>query len=239
MVRETIAIMNSSSIRRAVRFIVSSVLVAGFLTSCVSTKNVALSSADKAVMRGKTVTVTHREKPHHWVMKQSAMAAASLGGAVGGAIAGAVAEKEGAEQIRIHQIGDPNLTLSKACEKDLLSKTGLKPVASRGTTTSLDPKEVAAQNAHADYVLDCFTTAWFGTYYPFSIGKYFMIYAAKMQLIETSTGRVVAEGFSNYQGKDRANAPDYDGIYSNGAAFLKSETKTGTDMAIGTFTKQF
>jgi hypothetical protein len=60
-----------------------------------------------------------------------------------------------------------------------------------------------------------------------------------MQLMETSTGRVVAEGFSLHQDKDREHAPDYDGIYSNGAAYLKTETKKGTDAAISNFNGLF
>ena len=230
--------MKSTSIRKIVRLIAPLVILAGISTSCVSTKNVALSAADRATMRGKTLTVTTREKPHHWVMKQSASVAA-LAGPVGGAIAGTIAEKEGAAQIAKHQIANPNDTINSAVQKDLVAKTGLKPVASQGLTKSLGPKEVAAENPRADYVLDCFTTSWTGLNYPFSIGKYFIIFGAKMQLVETSTGRVVAEGFASYQGQDRDNAPDYDGIYSNGAAFLKAQTKIGTDTAIGNFKSQF
>lgn len=231
--------MSQLSIKTFIRCLISPILIAGFSTSCVSTKDVALSAADRAAMRGKTVTVTTRQKPGHWVMKQSAMAAASLGGAVGGAIAGSIAEKEGAEQVAKHRLADPNETISREVAKDLVKKTGLKPVPSRGMTTSLDAKTIAGGNAHANYVLDCCTTSWFGTYYPLSMGKYFIMFGAKMQLVESSSGRVVAEGFNLYQGKDRDNAPDYDGIYANGAAFLKAETKKGTDGAIRKFTSQF
>ncbi|RYD48969.1 MAG: hypothetical protein EOP83_25770, partial [Verrucomicrobiaceae bacterium] len=190
--------------------------IAGVSTSCVSTKNSQLSAADRAAMRGKTVVLTQREKPHHWILKQSA-SLAMMAGPVGGGIAGAVADKEGAAQIAKHQIANPNDTLARGVEKNLVAKTGVKIVSARGTTKSLGPKEVAQENPNADYVLDCFTTAWSGTFYPISAGKYYLTYGARMQLVEVSTGRVVAESFSFYQGKDRSNAPDYDGIYSNGA----------------------
>ncbi len=228
-----------SPIKATLRLLASLILIAGISTSCVSTKDLSLSAADRTAMRGKTVTITTREKPHHWVMKQSAMMAASLGGALGGAIAGNMADKEGAAQVDKHQIANPNDTMIAAVERDLISKTGLRPVRSRGITKELDPKKVAAGNPHADYVLDCFTTAWMGNYYPMSIGKYYLIFGAKMQLVETSSGRVVAEGFNIHQDKDRDHAPDYDGIYSNGAAYLKAQTKIGTDSAISKFTGKF
>ncbi|MEO7098494.1 MAG: hypothetical protein ABI162_03970 [Luteolibacter sp.] len=231
--------MKTSSIKHATRLFLPLIAIAGISTSCVSTKNVGLSAADRAAMRGKTLTVTTREKPHHWVMKQSSAMAAALGGPVGGAIAGGMADKEGSEQVAKHHIANPNDTMTSAVQKDLVAKTGLRPIPSRGITKALGAGEVAKENPHADYVLDCFATAWMGNYYPLSIGKYFVMFGAKMQLVETSTGRVVAEGFSLYQGKDREHAPDYDGIYSNDAAFLKAETKTGTDGAISKFTSQF
>lgn len=231
--------MKNSSLRLTTRFLLPLIAITGISTSCVSTKNAGLSAADRAAMRGKTVTVTSREKPHHWVMKQSAVMVAALGGAIGGGIVGSIAEKEGAEQVAKHQIANPNNTMTSAVQKNLVAKTGLKLVPSRGITKAFDPKEVAKENPHTDYVLDCFTTAWMGNYYPLRMGKYFITFGAKMQLVETSTGRVVAEGFSVYQGKDSDHASDYDGIYSNGAAFLKAETKTGTDGAIDKFTQQF
>lgn len=230
--------MNKPPFHRTILLAASSLIIAGFSVSCVSTKNVPLSAADRSAMRGKTFVVSKREKPHHFVMKQSAMVAASLGGAIGGAIAGGIADKEGREQIGKHQIANPNDLMTREVTKSLVAKTGAKEVPDKAITKSLDPAKVAAENssAKADYVLDCFTTNWMGTYYPFSVGKYFIMFGAKMQLIETATGRVVAQGYSVHQDEDREHAPDYEGIYSNGASYLKTETKKGTGAAISRFT---
>lgn len=211
--------------------------ITGISTSCVSTKNISLSAADRAAMQGKTVVLTQREKPHHWILKQSA-SLAMMAGPIGGGIAGAMADKEGAAQIEKHKITNPNDTLNREVAKTLVRNTGVKLVPTKRTTKSLPPQEVAKENPDADYVLDCFTTSWSGTYYPLSVGKYFIIYGAKMQLVEVATGRIMAEGYSTTKRNDRANAPDYDGIYSNNAAFLKAETKAGTDAAISKFNSQ-
>ncbi|MBN8459722.1 MAG: hypothetical protein J0M04_17975 [Verrucomicrobia bacterium] len=227
------------SIRTIAARLAAAVIVASLSVSCVSTQNTPISAADRAAMKGKTFTVTSRRMPSHAVFKQSAMGAAMLGGAVGGAIAGTIAEAEGKTQIQRHNIANPNDTLSREVAKALAARTGARQVAPRGTTDPTDPAKVAAANQHADYVLDCFVTGWTGIYYPFSLGRYNLIVAAKMQLMESSTGRVVAEGYQVYQGNDRANAPDYDGIYANGAAFLKAETAKGLGGAIGNFSNKF
>lgn len=209
------------------------------LSSCVSTKNVKLTMEQKAGLRGKKVVVTQRAMPEHAVLKQSAMAGAMLAGPLGGAIAGSMAANEGATQIKRHNISDPTHAVKNATANDLKKKTGCLITQANNTTNGLDVKKTIQENSSSDYILDVMTTTWMGMYYPMSFGKYFLTYGSKMNLIETKTGKIVAEGFYIYQGNDRDKAPDYDGIYTNGAAFLKAETKKGTGGAIYQFTSQF
>lgn len=211
-----------------------------FLASCVSTKNVPLSESDRAAMRGKTVIPTKRDMPSFGVMKPEAMAAAALGGAIGGAIAGGIAESQGKAQVAKHQLPIPDETISTQVLKNLVAKTGSRPLKRADSKVADEnPKAIAAQHKQADYVLDVRTTGWMGAYYPMTFSKYFIVYGAQMRLIETKSGRIVAQGFGSYQGKDKENAPDFNGIYANDAAFLRAETRKGTDIAIQTFTAQF
>ncbi|MFM2197160.1 MAG: hypothetical protein RLZZ505_592 [Verrucomicrobiota bacterium] len=209
------------------------------LASCVSTKNAAISSEDKAMLSGKTVAVAQRKMPGWGVMKPEAVGVASLGGAIGGAIAGSVAESQGKVQLERHGIKDPAVGISENLMGVLGKKYGIKRAPSNGAvTTDLNPSKVAALYPNSDYVLDTFTTGWMGMYYPMTLTKYRVIYGSKMRLIETKSGRIVAEGFYNYQSDDKANAPNFEGIYSNGAAFLKRELKTCSDGATHVFKQQ-
>jgi hypothetical protein len=215
-------------------------LIGALLTSCISTKNIPISSGDRAAMRGKTVIPTKRDMPAFGVLKPEAMAAAALGGAIGGAIAGGMAESQGKAQVAKHHLPIPEETISTQVMKNLVAKTGASPLSAPSSKVADDkPAAIAAQYQPADYVLDIRTTGWMGTYYPFTFSKYFIVYGAQMRLIETKSGRIVAQGFGSYQGKDKANAPDFTGIYANNAAFLRAETRKGTDAAIQTFTAQF
>jgi hypothetical protein len=213
--------------------------IAMISSSCVNNKTLALSSTDRVVMKGKTVAVIQRGMPEYGVIKPSAVLTASLTGPIGAVFLEDKLAKEGALELYKHHVVNPDETVSGAVTKSLVSKVGVKSVPGSRNKHSLDPKVIASENRHADYALDCCTLGWMGSYYPLRLHSYWISYTAKMQLIETSTGRVVASGYSHYQGNDPKNAPNYDGIYSNDAAFLKAETKKGADQAIGEFTKSF
>ena len=215
-------------------------LTAALLTSCVSTKNVALSANDRAAMRGKSLIATKRDMPAFGVITPGAMMTAGLTGPIGGAIVGGMASSEGKSQVSKHQLQVPEDTISTQLMKTLVSRTGAKalPTASNKVVKE-DPKAIAALYHPADYILDVRTTGWTGIYYPMTLTKYRIIYGAKMRLIEASSGRVIAEGFNAYMPDDKEHAPTYEGIYSNNAAFLRGETKKGTDAATSVFSAQF
>lgn len=209
------------------------------MPSCVSTKNVAISPTDRAALSGKTVAVPNHEMPAWSVMKPETAAAAGLGGAIGGAIAGGIAASQGKIEIEKHQIKDPAEKVAEILENQLIQQTGaIRAKGGRPTVDQLDAEEVAKQIPNADYILDVRTLGWMGIYYPMTLSRYRVLHNMHMRLIEGKTGRVVAQGFSAYQSNDKENAPDFDGIYSNGAQFLKQELKKSSDQATDLFKKQ-
>jgi hypothetical protein len=211
----------------------------GILSSCVSTKNIAISTSDRAALKGKTVAVPNHKMPGWGVLKPETAVAAGLGGAIGGAIAGGVAEQQGNKEIKKHNIKDPAEKVAEVLESQLVQQAGAKRITgSRPFVDKNDAKEVAGLVPGADYILDVRSMGWMGIYYPMTLTKYRVIHNMQMRLIEQKTGRVVAQGFSAYQSDDKANAPNFDGIYANGAAFLKQELKSSSDRATVLFKSQ-
>jgi hypothetical protein len=211
-----------------------------FFTSCVGTKSIPLSESDRAAMRGKTVTPTRREMPDFAVMTPAVALSAGLGGALGGAIAGGIEDARGKKNVAANRLDIPDETISRQAMKSLVAKTGARPLPTPSRfVASEKPKELSAQYQPADYILDVRTTGWTSAYYPMTLSKYFVVYGAQMRLIDARTSKVIAQGFQSYQGKDKEHAPNYDGIYSNNAAFLRAETKKGTDAAANTFSGLF
>ncbi|MES2982619.1 MAG: hypothetical protein V4727_09925 [Verrucomicrobiota bacterium] len=214
-------------------------LLIGLLPSCVSTKNIPLSSTDRATIHGKSVAVTSHPMPSWGVIKPETMVVSSLTGGIGGAIAGSVAENQGNKEIKKHGIKDPAEKIADTLEAQLIKDAGAKRFSKEKIYSDKnDSKEVAALIPNADYILDVRTTGWMGMYYPMTFSKYKVLHNLQMRLIEQKTGKVIAQGFSAYQGDDKDNAPNFDGIYSNGASFLKQELKKSSDKATGIFKSQ-
>ena len=186
-------------------------------------------------MRGKTLVVSKHAMPGFPVMTPGKAVTAGLTGAIGGAIVGAVALKEGNDNVRLYQLAAPETAVTPPLSKQLVSRSGAKLIPTTATAKSMRPEDLAAAYPQADYVLDVATTAWMGSYYPGSLNKYYVMHGTKMRLVERTSGRVMAEGFHLYKGEDKDHAPNYDGIFANNAAFLKAETKKGTDGATAKF----
>jgi hypothetical protein len=210
-------------------------LVASLFVSCAGNKSVALSAQDRAAMQGKTLIVSKREMPGFAVITPGKAVTAGLTGPIGGAAVGLAAAKEGQSLLQRHRVSAPEAAVAPVLAKQLASRSGVRVVPANGILTGADPKSISNTYPQADYVLDVFTTAWMGSYYPMTLNKYFIMHGTKMRLVERATGRVVAEGSNFYQGQDKEHAPDYDGMFANDAAFLKAETKKSTDGATSKF----
>lgn len=213
---------------------VAVLLATALLPSC-APKSVALSSQERAAMRGKTVVISKREMPGFSVMTPGKAATAGMTGLIGGAIVGAVAANEGREALQRHRLPAPETSVAQGLAKPLESRTGARVVPANTTIRDSGAKALSNAYPQADYVLDVCTTAWMGSYYPMTLTKYFIMHGTQMRLVERASGRVVAEGSHFYKGEDKDHAPDYDGIFANDAAFLKAETKKSTDGATSKF----
>ncbi len=190
-------------------------------------------------MRGKTLVVPKHTLRGWGVFKPETAVAAGLGGAIGGAIAGSIAEQQGIKELNKHGIKDPAEGVAKSLEDMLVKKSGVKRLQGAPMIVDdHDPKKIAGKFPTADYILEVRSIAWMGMYYPMTLTKYRVMHTMRMRLIERSTGRVIAQGFSAYQTDDKENAPDFDGIYADGARFLRQEFKKSSDQAVGMFSDQ-
>ena len=202
------------------------VLAAAALSSCVSVKNVPLTSADAARLKGASVAVTKREVPSFAAMTASKAALGAFG-VVGGVAGAAAMVNAGNEIIRSNGVQDPADRMGNSLASALASARGGKVATTGGKTSENDPKAVAASYPGSDFVLDVRTINWSSVYFPTSWGHYRVIYSAQLRLIETKTGKVVAEGFHARVPEKTADSPTQDQLLANGAALLKQEIQKG------------
>jgi len=198
------------------------------LASCVSPpKDQPLSQADGARLRGASLVIAKRDAPPFAEMTAGKAALGSFG--VVGAVAGASAmESEGKKIVEGNVIQDPADQMGRQLASALSAARGAKVSASSASKVKdKDPKAIARAYPGSDFVLDVRTTLWATVYFPTNWARYRVIYCAQLQLIETRTGRVIAQGVYGRVPEKTPSSPTRDELHANNAAILKRELQTG------------
>jgi hypothetical protein len=204
-------------------------LMLGFLVSgCVSTKNVPVNDAVTGDIHGKSITTAKREMPDF-----AAMTAGKAMFAVVGAVAMISA---GNDIIRDNQVEDPANHISAALIAGLAEKHDLSVVNSDAILVANEsPDKLAAQYASSDYLLDVRTINWSFAYFPTDWDSYRVMYSAKLRLINTGNGQIVAESFCARVPEKTAGAPSHNELLANQAQRLKDELRAAADYCVGEF----
>ena len=191
-------------------------LILTFLSACVSTKNVPLNTDSFARAQPSQITLTNREKP--------GFAAMTAGKAAFGAIGAAAMISAGNTIIEENDVADPANQIGVELAKLLADKYQL-PEASRSElpVKGLKTQTVVDTYANTGMVLDVQTINWSFGYFPTKWGKYRVIYSAKLRLIDSDSGNLLAEGFCDRIPEYDENAPSKDELLADSAARLKEE----------------
>jgi hypothetical protein len=204
------------------------VVVAAVITaSCVSVQQIPMNASTADAIKDREVALSERSKPD--------FAAMSPTHGLFGAIGAAASISGGNDLVKKHAIEDPAVYIAQTLAADLQSRynTRLSP---KGAPIASDDIAEAVNNANgADLVLDVRTINWRFVYFPMSWGKYRLIYSARLRLVDTKSGRVVAEGGCHRVPEQTSQAPTYNELVANSGARLKQELKTAADFCISEF----
>lgn len=195
------------------KVIIGAVLVAT-LSGC-ATKTVPLTSNIGSAYRGKTITYSVHEQPD--------FTAFTADKAMFGAIGGASAVSKGNKIITENKVPDPATIIGATLVNDLATKYGVVVKQPTKGTLSKKPEEIASDYNDADLVLDVQTRNWGFFYFPLDWDNYYIMHSAKLQLIDTKNGSVIASGSFAYDSKDNGRHPSYGQLTNNEAAGLKVE----------------
>jgi len=198
------------------------------LIACVNTKNIPMTKEHAALLKGHSMASLPSHTPDF-------VAATRLKGTLGlMGVVGMVAE--GNVIIHENNVEDPAQTIAANLTKAIAGRYGIKMVnltQKRGVDQSIAALSKAGQEA--DYLIDVKTSSWGCMYYPTGWDKYYLIYTANLQLIDTRTQTVLCQGYFTAPRKDKENASSYTGLMENQAAGLKQELKSSTEQAIHFF----
>lgn len=206
------------------------IFLAGLLIATLSgcaTKTVPFSARSGGQYRGKTITYSLHETP--------SFSAMTAGKAAFGGLGGAAMVSKGNKIVLENDIQDPAPTIGATLVNDLASKHGMIVKQPAVRTASKKADVIAADYSDSDLVLDVQTRGWGFAYFPVDWNNYYVMYTAKVQLIDTASGESLAEGSFAYDSKDSVSHPSYEQLLNNQAAMLKTQLLKARDQCITEF----
>lgn len=197
------------------------------LAGCASINKQPLSSQTADSIRGHTVAQVTRKAPDF---------AAITPGKAAFALIGAVAMiAEGNKIIETYKIDDPANSIGLELSDKLARKLGTQMSSDRVTVSQSEPAQIAsAARPIAKLALDVQTTNWSFVYFPTNWSRYRVIYSAKATLIQTETGKVIAEGFCKRIPETDVGASTYDELLASDAKLLKEELRLAGEECVRT-----
>jgi len=203
---------------------------------CVSTKTVPLADKDLPKLNGSTLTYVSRERPDFGAMTAGKAMGVAFG-AIGGAIAGGAMVSAGNHIVQENDIADPANHMAQSLGADLVTARSLSFKENNGTITKTnEPAELVKAYPGTDFLLDVRTYNWGFGYFPTSWSHYRVLYAARLQLLDSSNGKILAAG-NCVRGPEKTSegAPTYDELLADHAARLKAEIAGAAEYCITEF----
>jgi hypothetical protein len=171
------------------------------LEGCVSTRTASVADGSASAMHGKSLIVSHREKPDFGAMTAGKMMFGVLGAA---AIISA-----GNKIVADNQIEDPAVDVGRQLSQALGEKYGLTATASVGPLAdTADTNKLANIYAGSDFVLDVQTVNSSFVYRP-NLTHYRVLYSVKIRLIDTRQAKLLAEAFCYRKDDDDKSPPTH------------------------------
>lgn len=197
----------------------NSIILLVFLSSCVSTQTLTLSSIDSSFLKEKTITITHSKKPSFSEVTVGKMFTAIL--VVPAGVAWMI--HDGNKLIRENNVDDPATIISNNLADKLRNNYKSKIVDEKEVVDIGSVEEMSDRyRDSSDYVLDVRTINWSLNYAQYSFNTYHILYSSKLRLIDVKTKKIVAEGFCPSQ---TINPQSYNWYTKDNAAALKDVLK--------------
>lgn len=197
------------------------------LSGCVSTKTVPVDRNVLAQFHGATIATSQREKP--------SFTANTAGKAMFGVMGAVAAISSGNAIVKDNEIVDPAVHIRDTLLTDLLRNEGLTRIDNSTTTDTTDVAQLAKQYGNADLVLDIQTINWSFWYFSTDFSHYRVIYSAKLRLLDTKHGKLIADSFCARVPEKTPDAPTRNQLLDDHAAGLKKELALAADYCINEF----
>ena len=144
---------------------------------------------------------------------------------------------EGNKIIKDYNIEDPAHYIKKNFINTLSTKASFNVELNEDSELSYDYATLINKYSNKDYILDIRTTKWKLTYFKWDWNVYKIIYHAKLRLINTKNGNIIAKRDCSSIPENIKTAPPYSEFLENNAKILKSELQLAANKCLNEFNK--
>lgn len=202
-----------------------------FLGAGCAVKNVPLPQESMPTLQGLQVAQTRYAKPQ--------FEAITAGKAMFGVFGAVAMLSAGNKLVAENGIQDPAPQISEALAKNLTERLKLRPIQVNGAELTSDSVEDLVKTAQpVELLLDVKTIRWGFLYFPTDFSHYRLLYSFRVRLIDTTVGKVLAEGWCFQPDERHPNPPTYDEMMANSAAWIKQELTSAAGRCAEQFRKE-
>lgn len=205
-------------------------VVAAALAGCVSAPTKPIAS--NASLHGKRLVLSEYAKPD--------FAAMTAGKAEFGLFGALATIHAGNELVKSDNIADPAIDIGQQLAKDLATRDADTVMPGPTTPSANDnPSTLIKTYPGADLIIDVKTINWMYAYYPTKWSLYHINYAARVRLLDGSTGAIVAQQMCKVEDPtDPTKSPTRAALTADHGALLKQLLKKAGDSCVENFEHQ-
>jgi hypothetical protein len=209
------------------RKVLAPVAAAALAAGCVSVQQIPMDASSAQTLRGKEVALAERKAPDFTAMTADKAAFGMIG---------AVAmTSAGNELVKRHGIEDPAVHIGETLAAELGSRYSIRRSPKGAPILTDEAADLAKAASSSDIALDVRTLGWAFAYFPTSWARYRVIYNARLRLVDTKSGKVLAEGLCSRVPVQTPESPSYEQLLADNAARLKQELRAAADYCVSEF----
>jgi hypothetical protein len=197
------------------------------LAPAAEAKPKSLNTKAATAMSGQTIAATERPLPDF-----AAMTATKAGLGMAGAF---MMIGYGNAVVRDNHIEDPAVAMGADLVASLATARGATAIEAKAAVKGHSAGEIAGAAGDARYVVDVSTTYWGYMYKSADWGHYYVLYMARLQVIDTATKKVIAEGKCKWKPAKDAKLPNGEEILANQAAEVKAQLNQAREACTAEF----
>lgn len=206
----------------------------GLIFSACAAKTIALDKQVKKKFYHKTITATNREGPlQPDVITPSR--ALGMSGMVGFLDSLALSVFDDNKSYNVRKV--PSLYINNQLISALTKQYDMQYIPNQTMTKSTDVKVLIKKYPGTDYILDNQTTSWTLNYFVTHWSKYTVQLFDVMKLIDTASGKIVAQKVCSYLPEYNKHTPTYDEMFANNGRLIRLETQKALDYCVEDFKK--